>query len=472
MEPSNEEKISRIKMIEDFRHAAAERMPGRKWLLLGAVGSLIFVLYGSLVPLDFQYRPIHEAWTEFKALLSAGFFIRSRADLGANFLLMVPAGFFGFGFLRPSGPRPWAIFLAATVWMMCLSASVAIEFVQVFFRGRTPAFSDILMQALGSSVGIAAWWLWGRKIWRRYFHTDVSGPPMGIAEKFLWVYLVTLFVYNIVPLDLTISPYEIYRKFKAGRIILIPFSFGYGSFPEFLYAVSTDIAVWVPAGFLWVFTGIKTPSKAWLWTFSAVTITEGVQLFVASRIFSITDIITGAIGGAIGVFIYLKIPLFHAQSTKPSTQPDSRYKLTWIGIGLFFTWCFALALIFWFPYEIQIERKLIESQIDRFFRVPFYAYYYSRPLQALSAVLQKTLFFVPLGVFLAIASRPFRKAGVNSLLAVISFLICTGVGLTIELGQVMMPNKIPDSTDLLLETGGGIFGYWIACVVMRRMDDV
>ena len=329
-----------------------ERMPGRKWLLLGVVGSLVFVLYGSLVPLDFQYRPLHDAWTEFKALLSDGFFFRSRTDLGANFLLMVPAGFFGFGFLWSCRRDPWLFFFAVTVWIMCLSASVAVEFLQLFFRGRTPAFSDILMQAIGSAVGITAWWLWGWKIWTRYFRSSSSGPPMSMAEKILWIYLIALFGYNTAPLDLNISPYAIYQKFKAGRIILIPFSFEYKSAIEFLYAISTDVAIWIPTGFLLLLSGKKTPFKAWLWTLSAITITEGVQLFVASRIFSITDIITGAIGGAVGVFAYLKMPLPHMQSTQPSTQFNGRYKLTWIGLGLFFIWSFALMLLFWYPHMI------------------------------------------------------------------------------------------------------------------------
>ena len=126
-------------------------------------------------------------------------------------------------------------------------------------------------------------------------------------------------------------------------------------------------------------------------------------------------------------------------------------------------------LLFWYPYDIHIERKLIESRIDLFFRVPFYAYYYSQPLQALTAVFQKLLFFAPLGIFLAISARPFRKAGFKSLLAVISFLFCAGVGLAIELGQVMMPNKIPDSTDLFFETMGGALGFGITQIIFHRM---
>lgn len=453
-------------------HLIGERLPGRTWLFLGATGSLIFLLYGSLVPLDYEYKSLNEAWTVFKALPFKGLHVSSRADLGANFLLMVPIGFFGMGFLWPSGRRIWAIFLAITVWIICFGFSCVIEFAQNFFRGRTPSFSDILMQAIGSSAGIIAWWLWGRKLWTRYFQTAFSAMSMNIAEKFLWVYLIALFGYNVVPFGLTINPIVIYQKFKAGRIILIPFGFGYSNFIEFVYAIATDVAIWIPAGFLWVLSGKKRPLKAWLWTVTAGIVVEVSQIFIVSRIFDITDILTGALGGGIGVLLCLKMPLSSEVSPRPHVQTDSLYKQTWVGFGLFCVWCLIVALVFWFPYEVQIERKFIGNQLDRFFQVPFYVYYQSSELQAITAVFQKTLFFAPLGVFLAIAARPFSKTGVNSLLALIALSFCIGAGLAIELGQVIMPNKIPDSTDLLLETMGGMLGFVITRLIIRRMDHI
>ena len=447
-----------------------KRLPGRQWLFLGAIASLIFLFYGSLVPLDYEYKPVGEAWSEFIALMSKGLNVRSRADLGENFLLMIPIGFFGMGAVWPGKCRTWRFPLAVIVWIICFSSSCTIEFAQTFFHGRTPSFSDILMQSIGSFAGITAWWLWGRKIWSRYFQSTHSRKSLSISEKILWIYLLALFGYNIVPLDVTLNPFAIYQKYKAGRIVLIPFGFSYNNVAEFVYAVTTDAIIWIPAGFLWVFTKGKKPLQAWCWSLAAITVIEVAQIFISSRIFDITDIITGSAGAAIGIILCLKQPFWQSRPPEPKISGYNQNKLTWVGLGLFFGWCFFLAAVFWYPYEVLIERKFVESQLNRFFQVPFHVYYYSGGLTAITAVFRKALFFIPLGIFLAMAARPLRKLGINSLLSLISLLCFAGAGLVIELGQALMPDKIPDSTDLLFETLGGILGFWLTNAIFSRRD--
>lgn len=437
-------------------------------MFVGLILSLLFVLYGSLVPLDYVHRPFDQAWSEFMALLAKGLHVRSRVDLGENFLLMIPAGFFGMGLIWPPKHPVLKFPFAAVVVGGCFCSSVGAEFAQSFFTGRTPALSDILMQTLGSVTGIISWWLWGQKIWTRFFQSPNYGNSMGIFEKILWIYLIGLVGYNIVPFDLTINPYWIYQKYKAGRIILIPFSYGFRDVETLIYGLTTDAIIWIPVGFLWILTKGKRPFEAWFWTLLAVTAIEVVQLFISSRIFDITDILMGVVGGGIGVLFGLKMPFFNKVLQEQQVKSDSRYQQLWIGLGFFCGWCLVLAAVFWFPYEVQIKRKFIETQLDKFFQVPFYVYYYSGGLTAITAVFQKALFFLPLGISLAIAGRPFRKYGINSLLAVISLICFAGAGLVIELGQALMPNKIPDSTDLLFETIGGVLGYWLTLKIYNR----
>ena len=74
------------------RHCTARLWP---WWL----GWVVFVVYGSLVPLDFQPLPIDVAW---QRLLSAPMFklgIESRADWVANGVLYLPVGFLSTGAL-------------------------------------------------------------------------------------------------------------------------------------------------------------------------------------------------------------------------------------------------------------------------------------------------------------------------------------------------------------------------------------
>ncbi len=449
-------------------HSISNRLPKRKWLFFGAAGSLIFLLYGSLVPFAYQPISLHEAWEAFKALTLRGFEIRSRADLGANFLLMVPAGFFGMGLVWPNSRSLLGASLGILVWVVCLGFSFTSEFGQIFFLSRMPSLSDIAMQSMGSFAGIAIWWLWGPIIWARLFESNKRAGSMNPGEKILWAYLIVLILYNLIPLDVRISPVAIYHKFKAGRIILIPFTFVYDSFAEFVYSSVTDCLIWVPVGFLRVFSGRKRPFHAWLWTVTAVVAVEGVQVFIGSRIFDVTDILMGAIGGGAGVLMRLKMPSYGRRASEVPGGNESRYSATWLGLALACLWCLIVAAVFWYPYEIRIERKFVEAQIERFFQVPLYAYYYSRPLQAISSIFRKVLFFIPLGMFIGMAMRPFSKAGLNSFLAFIALIFCFGAGLGIELGQVIMPNKIPDSTDLFFETMGGVLGFYIMRFVYVR----
>ncbi|MCK5099166.1 MAG: VanZ family protein, partial [Desulfobacteraceae bacterium] len=265
--------------IQSDKYQDTNHLPGRKWLFLGAVFSLSFLIYGSLIPFVLENKPLYIGWGEFLTLLSKGLYIRSRTDLGENYLLMIPPGFFLMGFVWLNRQELITKLLTVVAWFFCFGLSILVEFFQIFIVGRTPALSDILMQSLGSVTGILLWWIWGHKIWKHFFQNSIQGKPVGIADKILWLYLLVLFSYSIVPFDLTINPFAIYQKFKAGRILLIPFSFGYNSVFEFIYDVTIDAAVWIPAGFLLLFTGKKTPLKAFVWIILAVTGIEFAQIF-------------------------------------------------------------------------------------------------------------------------------------------------------------------------------------------------
>ena len=436
-----------------------KNLPGRRWLCILFLISLSFLIYGSLVPFIFIYKASNDALNEFLILLSQGFFVKSRTDLGENYLLMIPVAFFLMGVVWSNTQTLFNVILSGLVWVFCSFSSFVVEFSQMFIVNRTSAVSDILMQSLGAATGILFWWVWGHRLWEKFFLQSVHGKTIGTVEKILWIYLLILFGYNIVPFDLTINPFAISNKFKAGRVLLIPFSFGYNSAFEFIYAITIDTIVWIPVGFLILLRGKKTPLKAFVWVTIAVSGIELFQIFVSSRIASTTDIITGSIGGLIGILLCIKLPFFNQMLPEYKKNSDRTYRLAWIGIGLFVIWLGFLALLFWYPYDILVERRFIEYQLGRFFRAPMYAYYQSSGLQALSAVFRKVFFFLPLGIFLAVALKPFAKFNVKSIFNFLALLLCAGSGLFIELGQVIMPHKLPDTMDVLFNTGGGFLGF-------------
>jgi len=81
-------------------------------------------------------------------------------------------------------------------------------------------------------------------------------------------------------------------------------------------------------------------------------------------------------------------------------------------------------------------------------------------------VLRKTLFFAPLGGLLAwgVARQPWRW---RSPLFALAMLVLFLMPALIELGQVMLPQKIADTTDWLLAWLGALAGYGVARHMLR-----
>jgi len=62
------------------------------WILL--LSYLGFVIYGSLIPLNFTPRPFNEALVAFQTLpFLQRFGIEARVDWAVNLLLLIPVGF-------------------------------------------------------------------------------------------------------------------------------------------------------------------------------------------------------------------------------------------------------------------------------------------------------------------------------------------------------------------------------------------
>lgn len=444
---------------------------GRIWLVAGCILSLAFLFYGSLVPLNYEARPFSEAWQAFLRLASQPSARVSRTDLATNFLLTVPLAFFGLGMVAAQRRSAQIWGRVCLVWIVCLAASMFIEFIQHFFPGRTPSASDILMQSLGAVAGIAVWWIWGSRLWGRFFAHASSREALTLTEKFLWLYLIVLFGFNIMPLDLAVSPVEIYHKWTGGRINLIPFGYAYkgGVSVDTVYGIASDLTIWIPAGVLLALAGKKSPTRAWRWLVMAALLLEFFQLFVFSRVTDVTDILTAAAGSGLGILIAARI-----RGTPVQEQPFGvagrsdivRHAIQ--GLALYFLWTVVLTLFFWFPFDFRIDRTLIGARLSSLTDFPFYSYFYGTEFRALTAALRKILFFIPLGVSLAWAVRSSTMYRFRGALTFVALVLCGTAAAGIELGQVLLPDHVVDSGDLVLTTLGGMLGYWGARAVFRR----
>jgi len=436
--------------------AQSSRNP-RALLWMTALAYTAFVVYGSLVPLKFHALPWGEAVARFGAIPFLNLGIGSRADWVANLLLFIPLTYLWMGVLTAGGGALRNLVATLALIPVATALSVGIEFTQLLFPPRTVSQNDIFAETLGGVIGVLAWWPTGRRFteWlQAWWHTHSRAT---LAERFAWAYLAGIVIYNVLPLDLTISLVEIFHKWRGGMVVLIPF----GDLPhdpaKAVYEIATDALIWTPLALLWRLDGSRSAWRAWGMTLAAATGLEFAQLFVFSRVSDVTDILTASLGGALGSVLGGRLARREAHDDKPIQWG------AWTPLALAAGWMAVLLFVFWFPFDFRADGAFVKSRLDFVQRVPFEVYYFGTEFRAITEVLRKTLFFAPLGGLLAwgVARQPWRWRGP---LFAVAMLVLIGMPALIELGQVMLPEKIADTTDWFLAWMGGLAGY----AVVRR----
>jgi len=413
---------------------------------------LLFVIYGSLVPIDYHPLPLQQAWNTFKNIPYLSIGIDSRADWVANILLFIPLSFFWLCFLDPR-TIVTKILTSLLILLSCIALSIGIEFTQLFFPPRTVSQNDIIAESIGAAVGMVVWWWKGRYLseWiSSWWSTNFS----GVAINILWFYLFILFGYNVLPLDLTISPIEIYHKWHEGKLTFIPFTHHYQSIAQKFYNITIDIIIWIPVSLLWIVSGKKNPFQSWVWTSLAAAIVEFIQLFIYSRFSDTTQVIAAMIGAAIGVWL-ARLIKFNQYST-PNTYS---FNYSWIGLIFFLFWSVVLMAIFWYPYNFNFEQNFILMRLNTIYSMPLMGYYYQTEYRAITALFRRIFLFMPLGfgfafyriILYGLSPKKFLTNAIIFLLGLIPFII--------EIGLVALPLKLPDYGDIIFAWLGGILGY-------------
>lgn len=439
----------------------AEGTRVRTPLLLLALVYTLFVVYGSLVPLEFRPLSWETAVARFGAMPFLKLGIGSRADWMANLLLFIPLTFVWMGVLSASGTLLGRLTATLVLIPLATALSLGIEFVQLFFPQRTVSQNDVFAETLGGVLGVALWWAAGARftVWLRGWRQAHSRA--ALAERIAWTYFAGVLVYNVLPLDLTISAVEIFHKWQDGRVNLIPFARLPADPFYAVYEIATDALLWTPLALLWRLDGKRGPWRAWGMTLATAATLEVLQLFVFSRVSDVTDLFTAAVGATLGTTIASRLRSRAPHEDITVDRFPSAAMRRWTPFALSALWMAALALVFWFPFDFRTDGAFVRSRLDFVLRVPFEVYYFGTEYRAITEVLRKTLFFAPLGALLAwgVALQPWRLRAPLFLLAL---LLLAAVPAAVEFGQVMLPHKIADTTDWFLAWAGGLAGYALA----------
>ena len=426
-----------------------DRLASARLLTVVSALYLLFVFYGSWVPLHFVRLPLADALNQFSALPFLDQRIESATDWATNFLLLIPLSFLWAQRFLPDQRGFASVFTRIFLVTLGIGLAFALEFSQLYFPPRTVSQKDILALSLGVIAGSAAQFRWGAVVedWLSMLWQHESHRVRVI--RLLHVYLLVLFVFNMLPLDLTLSLVELYHKWREGRVILIPFEGIKGGLFTSLYSIATDILVWMPVG---IFLALERKSSLLRVAVTGLLLSAAIevaQLFVYSRVSDTTDILLAGIGSVAGGILVNK-----GRNLVGSLR-DVRagfWSLLWLA------WILVVLGVFWFPYDFDLSAATPGTAWAALTRLPFLMLYQNTEFRAVNELLRKIGFFLPVGVLWALRNRSMGKEFFRTNRRFGEFLVIASLPLIVEGGQLFLPGKYADLTDALLEACGALLG--------------
>lgn len=428
-------------------------MENRRPALYGALFFSLFIIYGSLYPFHWQARPGALPWADLLAILLTAETESSRLDFSTNVLLTVPLAFCLMIFLRAK-TRLGAPVLSLAVLVFCLLLAIAVEVLQLYVPGRVPSKFDVIAQGLGAVIGIALWAWRGEALWRLLFDWSPFNQGQSRWEKLASLYLIGVFSYGLLPLDLTLSPHDLLAKWKLGRIHILPFHALAGPTAVLLYQYLSIVLIWAVAA--WLMSKAKalsTTSEIVGRTVLAAALLELLQLFVMSRNTDSTDVLLAAVAG-------LGVGLLRSSRAKP--LPDHAPPGT-LGKGqlalLIAAWSLLTMALAWYPYQPRADWSTLLAELAQWRAAPLGLFFEAGPLHAATSVLQKSLLFAPWGVLAAWVYPREPRASGRSKLASRAVLFCgLGLMLIIEGGKLLLDGKNSNPSNIAFE----LFAVWLA----------
>ena len=183
------------------------RSPTPLFLWLGYV---VFVIYGSLVPLQYKARSMDSAIEAFQKIPFLKLGIESRADWVANGVLYVPVGILTVLALRTLLPRLATLLALPIALVFCAALAVGVEFTQIFFPARTVSQNDVMAELIGSVIGLVLATRFSH--WFAAVFHSLLQDSQRLLHLALDAYIVAYLAFALFPFDFLLSADEITNK--------------------------------------------------------------------------------------------------------------------------------------------------------------------------------------------------------------------------------------------------------------------
>ncbi|MGK2953852.1 MAG: VanZ family protein, partial [Thiobacillus sp.] len=272
----------------------------RSLLWLAALVYTLFVIYGSLVPLEFRALPWDEAVARFAEIPWLELGVGSRADWVANLILYIPLGYLWLGAMAGRGKQAavWGVSILLS-GLAIAGIALSVEFAQQFFPPRTVSLNDLLAEFVGGALGMLLWALAGRPlsdIWRRF----ARGGPQAVRASLMGYVLAYLFL-SLFPYDFLLNAAEWRTHLtadKAGWLFAGSCGLGCGFklVPEMLAAIPFGLLLVNKSG------RFSLAAAAGVGILLGLTI-EVLQLGIASGISQGASVFSRAVGVVLGAWM-------------------------------------------------------------------------------------------------------------------------------------------------------------------------
>ena len=424
----------------------------RKIYFLAGFTYLLFVIYGSLVPLDFRPRPFNAALKDFYNIRYLKLGASSRADWVANILLYIPLAYLWLAALTREGRVFLQGFFSLIVFGFCVALSVAIEFAQQFFPPRTVSLNDLIAETIGAGLGIAFWWISGQRL-RRLFGL-LASQGHNAAYAGLVLYSSAYVIFSLFPFDFLISAHEIQRKLAGNYFSFLPSPDRCGEGLRCGFKLIAEVVAVAPLGFLLSFSMrkggwalIRSGALIGLWLGLVI---EGLQFFLASGVTLGVSVLTRIVGIICGAAAGDRL-----KQSRP--WPLLYLAAPWMPIaGLIY-----IALLFAVTLQGKGPMLGVERGVERLgeiYFMPFYYHYYTSESAAMTSLLGVASMFFPIGVMFwiwrVVRIREFVGRG-----AVRVALLSGFIAAVLETAKLFFRGARPDPTNVMIAGAASVVAF-------------
>ena len=395
----------------------------------------LFVVYGSLVPLDFVPRDIDRAWAAFQAMPMYRLGVESRADWIANGVLYVPLAFLSAQLLTRNARgarRVVRVVLYGMAGAFCVALAFAVEFAQVFFPPRTVSRNDLVAECIGSFVGLllatrySAWY-------ERLLHA-VAQPSQRLLRRLLEAYLVGYLAFSLFPYDLLLDRAEIGQKFNGDN-------WGWllagDSGQPFLVAIKlvAEVVLTVPFGLYLGARRAPAHASCRQAVLAGLVLGGGIELaqfFIASGVSQGLSLLTRAAGVCAGLALWNRRAVLSPEALADLVRHHA------LALAVAYL-PLLLGVNGWFSHRWG-DAGFAVSRLDTLHFLPFYYHYFTTEAKALVSLGAVCLSYAPIGMLTWAGHRQAWQAlGTAAALAAL-----------VETGKLFMPATHPDPTNVIL----------------------